>query len=576
MSDLLNILLKRNLLTETQAKEIEKESKETGQILEEIISKRKLLSEEEWLIVKEELFHLPSIDLIGRQIEKEVLEIIPQHLAKNYQMVAFDKTSQEMSLAMVNPGDFKAREAAEFIAREKNLKIKYYVTTPTSFRSILNQYETLIAEVEEALVTAKGKFKPKPEEKIVEKKEFEEIIKSAPVSKIVSALLRYAIEGRASDIHIEPLPDKTRVRYRVDGILYTSLFLPKYIHAAVVSRIKVLANLKLDETRLPQDGRIRMKIDDKKIDLRISTLPLIDNEKVVMRVLDVSEKVPTLEKLGFWGQGLEVMKKNIKNPHGMFLVTGPTGSGKSTTLYAVLNTLNKEGVNIITLEDPVEYYLEGINQSQINPSIGLTFAKALRSVVRQDPNVIMVGEIRDNETAELAIHASLTGHIVLSTLHTNDAFGAIPRLIDMKAEPFLIVSSVNAVIAQRLVKKICPDCRKKISLSESLKEKIIKELDQISNLKEYRKEGTQNLALYQGKGCPHCAKKGTFGRIAIFEVLAMTENLQRIIVSGCKAEEIREEFKKQNMISMKQDGLLKALQGLVTLEEVMVVTHISR
>ena len=573
MPDLLNILLKRNLLTETQAKNIEKESKETGRVLEEIISKRKLLSEEEWLAVKEELFQVPSVDLIGQQIEKEVLEIISQELAQNYQMVVFAKSSQEISLAMVNPGDFKAREAAEFIAREKNLKIKYYATTPASFKAILNQYETLITEVGEALVTAKGKFKPKKEEKLVEKKELEEIIKSAPVSKIVSALLRYAIEGRASDIHIEPLPEETRVRYRVDGTLHTSLILPKYVHSAIVSRIKILANLKLDETRLPQDGRIRMKIGDKNIDLRISTLPLIDNEKVVMRILDVSEQVPTLKNLGFYGRGLEIIEKNIKKPHGIFLVTGPTGSGKSTTLYSILNILNKEGVNIVTLEDPVEYYLKGVNQSQINPLIDLTFAKALRSVIRQDPNVIMIGEIRDSETAELAIHASLTGHIVLSTLHTNDAFGAIPRLIDMGIEPFLIISSVNAVVAQRLVKKICPNCRKKISLSQEVKEKIIEELSQVSNLEKYRKQGTGNLALYQGQGCSHCANKGTLGRIAIFEVLAMTENLQKIVVSGCKVEEVKEEFKKQNMIFMKQDGLLKALQGLVMLEEVMVVTE---
>lgn len=573
MPDLLNILLKRNLLTETQAKNIEKESKETGRVLEEIISKRKLLSEEEWLAVKEELFQVPSVDLIGQQIEKEVLEIISQELAQNYQMVVFAKSSQEISLAMVNPGDFKAREAAEFIAREKNLKIKYYATTPASFKGILNQYETLITEVGEALVTAKGKFKPKKEEKLVEKKELEEIIKSAPVSKIVSALLRYAIEGRASDIHIEPLPEETRVRYRVDGTLHTSLILPKYVHSAIVSRIKILANLKLDETRLPQDGRIRMKIGDKNIDLRISTLPLIDNEKVVMRILDVSEQVPTLKNLGFYGRGLEIIEKNIKKPHGIFLVTGPTGSGKSTTLYSILNILNKEGVNIVTLEDPVEYYLKGVNQSQINPLIDLTFAKALRSVIRQDPNVIMIGEIRDSETAELAIHASLTGHIVLSTLHTNDAFGAIPRLIDMGIEPFLIISSVNAVVAQRLVKKICPNCRKKISLSQEVKEKIIEELSQVSNLEKYRKQGTGNLALYQGQGCSHCANKGTLGRIAIFEVLAMTENLQKIVVSGCKVEEVKEEFKKQNMIFMKQDGLLKALQGLVMLEEVMVVTE---
>lgn len=572
MSDLLNILLQQHLLTETQAKEIEKESEKIGQSQEEIILERKLLSEEEWLLVKEKLFHLPSVELVGQQINREILEIIPQELAKNYRMVAFDKAPTEVKIAMVNPGDFKAWEAAEFIAREKGLKIRCFITTLTGLRAALSQYGTLITEVGEALVTAETKFKPKIKEPKITEKGLEEIIKTAPVSKIVSALLKYAVDGRASDIHIEPLSEKTRVRYRVDGVLYTSIILPKYIHSAVVSRIKVLANLKLDETRLPQDGRIRTKISDRDVDLRISTMPLMDNEKVAIRILDVSQEIPDLKGLGFWGRGLGVIEKNIKRPHGMFLVTGPTGSGKSTTLYAILNILNKEGTNIITLEDPVEYYLNGVNQSQINPAIGLTFAAGLRSILRQDPNIIMVGEIRDRETAELAVHASLTGHLVFSTLHTNNVLGAIPRLIDMKVEPFLIVSSLNLVIAQRLVKKICFRCREEISLSEEFKEEVVKELSQITNLEEYREEGMNKLTFYRGRGCSRCANKGTLGRIAIFEAVVMTKNLQKIVTFGCKAEEIKKEFREQKMISMKQDGILKALQGLVTLEEVMVVT----
>jgi type IV pilus assembly protein PilB len=389
---------------------------------------------------------------------------------------------------------------------------------------------------------------------------------------MVSVILKHAVEARASDIHIEPVFNETRIRYRIDGDLHTSLVLPRYIHSAIVSRIKVLSNLKIDETRIPQDGRIRLELEGRQIDFRISTFPLYSNEKVVMRILDTEEGVPTLEGLGFEGKNLNFMKDNIDKPHGMFLVTGPTGSGKSTTLYAVLNVLNTENVNIVTLEDPIEYYLKGVNQSQVKPDIGYTFAAGLRSILRQDPDIVMVGEIRDSETAELAIHAALTGHIVLSTLHTNDAFGAVPRLIDMKVEPFLISSTLNIVVAQRLVRKICSNCREKTEIPVALQDEIIAALTPVQNALPPEVKLQKPLTLWHGKGCPRCNDTGYAGRSAIAESLNINEEMKAIIADGANHEKVRGAFLRQGMLDLKQDGILKALRGVTTIEEVLAAT----
>lgn len=538
--------------------------------LEADLLKTKKVTDEDIAQAKADIFNLSHVILADQKISLETLQIFPRDIAKNYQMVVFKHDENTIHVALVDPLNLKAREAADFIARGKNLKIKYYITSLAGFQKAVQQYGSLKSEVGEALKVARGKFTAGEE---IDKEKMEHVIKSAPISKMVSVILKHAVESRASDVHIEPTQGESRVRYRIDGKLHTSLVLPKYIHAAIISRIKVMSNLKIDETRVPQDGRIRLNIGNKNIDFRVSTLPLYNQEKVVMRILDTSGGVSTWQELGFQGKNLELMQANIKKPHGMFLVTGPTGSGKSTTLYAALQILNKEEVNIVTLEDPVEYYLTGVNQSQVRPEVKFTFASGLRSMLRQDPDIIMVGEIRDNETAELAIHASLTGHFVLSTLHTNDAFGAIPRLVDMKLEPFLLASTLNVIIAQRLVRTICSACKTEIEIPKTLKpriEEIYKSIPDKSIPPEMR--DLRSLKIYKGKGCPRCDHTGYKGRMAIVEVLDVNDEIKKVIYSGGDLAKIQEIFVKQGMLNLKQDGLIKALQGHTTVEEILTVT----
>lgn len=459
------------------------------------------------------------------------------------------------------------------MGKDENLQVKYFIVSPSGFKNAFKQYGALKQEAEEALA---GVFRTVLD---VEKKPekaggVQGIIRSAPVSKMVLVIIRHAIDGRASDIHIEPQVSETRIRYRVDGILHTSLVLPKYIHSAIVARIKVLANLKLDETRKPQDGRIRLNIEGRDIDFRISTLPLFEGEKVVMRVLDTQAQKLTLQDLGFHKHHIAFLEEAIKNTHGTVLVTGPTGSGKTTTMYSLLEMLNKEGVNIITLEDPVEYYIPGVNQSQINPDVGYTFANGLRSILRQDPNIIMLGEIRDQETAELVVHASLTGHLVLTTLHTNNAVGAVPRLLDMGVEPFLLSSTINLVLAQRLARRICPDCKVEDSISDEVVQKIEKEVEEIP--KTYL-EGiiiAKPYTLYRGKGCSSCGNKGYKGRVVVSEMFMFDKPMQELVTKGFRSQEVSLALKQQNFITLRQESLLKALLGQTTLEEVFRVTQL--
>ena len=455
--------------------------------------------------------------------------------------------------------------------------VEYYLISDLSFNIAFKQYKTLKKEISTALKT-RAEEKAEELEKIKKKDgvQLEEIAKTAPVAKIVSVIIRHAVEGRASDIHIEPLQKETRVRYRIDGILGTSLVLPKNVHNAIVGRIKVLANLKLDETRVPQDGRIRATVNGKEIDLRVSTLPLLGEEKVVMRILDTTKKAITLEDLGFIGPGLKIIKNNIKKTDGMFLVTGPTGSGKSTTLFAILNKVNREGINISTLEDPVEYFVKGVNQSQVKPEIGFSFASGLRSLLRQDPDVIMVGEIRDNETAELAIHAGLTGHFVLSTLHTNDAIGAIPRLLDMKVEPFLLASTLNTVVAQRLLRKICPYCKEEEKLPADVLLRVKEEVRGIPSelFKEVKlSPNPDKLIFYRGRGCSRCGNLGYSGRIVIAEVIDITDDLKEIIMDDAKMLKTEDIVNSQKFITIKQDSMIKVLLGLTSMEEVLRVLY---
>jgi len=567
----IKILIKKGEITEEKLNEVIKEAKKYNLSSEEFIEERKIVPEKTIAQAKAEFFNLPFIDLHGLSIDKDLIKILPRELAENYKMVIFDKEENKIKIALLQPSDFKAQEAIKFLAREKKLEPVFYVTTPSSLISALEQYSGLSVEIEETISVAKAKLEPEIRAgKTWAEIGLEEVTKVAPVAKLVFVILKHAVESRASDIHIEPLKERTIVRYRIDGILREKASLPIYLHSAIVSRVKVMANLKLDETRIPQDGRIRLEIANREIDLRISTLPLLDQEKVVMRILDPTQEVFTLEELGFWGRGLEVIKNNIRKPHGMFLATGPTGCGKTTTLYSLINILNKPEINIVTLEDPIEYFITGVNQSQIRPAIGYSFASGLRSILRQDPNVIMVGEIRDNETAELATHAALTGHIVLSTLHTNDAFGAIPRLIDMKIEPFLISSSVNIVIAQRLVRKICQDCKTKIEITPNLKKEIFEILSPVSKkIPEVEELLRKEITIYRGRGCPKCNQEGCRGRVAIFEVLDITDKIREIITTGCEIERVKKEFENQGMLSMRQESWVKVLRGITTPEEVI-------
>jgi len=398
-------------------------------------------------------------------------------------------------------------------------------------------------------------------------------VEDAPIAKIVNVIIRNAIDGKASDIHIEPGRTKLRVRFRVMGELYSSIFLPLNIANAVLARIKIMSNMKIDENRVPQDGRFSMKVDNKNIDFRVSTLPTAMGEKVVMRILDPDVGFKTFEDLGLDGRNLEMVRKAVDEPFGLILVTGPTGSGKSTTLYAVLQTINSDKINIVSLEDPVEYFCDGVNQSQVKPEIGFDFASGLRSILRQDPDVIMVGEVRDEETAMLTIHSALTGHLVLSTLHTNDSLGVIPRLVDLKVQPYLIPSTLTLALAQRLVRRLCPYCKKQIEAQGYLKEKIIFEFNNIPEKSRQEIKLADKIDIWEPVGCPKCNRQGFVGRIGIFETLEMTPELGEIVLKDLSETKLSAEGRRQGLITMRQDGILKALRGVTTIEEVLKATE---
>ncbi len=515
---------------------------------------------------------VPFIDLAHKEIPVEVLKEVPEEAAAFYNFVPIARKGNILEVGMVDTDNLKAKEALRFITRRSGLESKIFAISSVDFENVLRQYQSLrgevnkaLKELEEEIEAGEGaeSFKGKPKEMA------EKIVAEAPITRIVAVILRHATEGKASDVHIEAAENKVKVRFRVDGVLYTSLVLPRDIHSAVVSRIKILSDLKIDETRIPQDGRFHTVIAGKKIDFRVSTLPTAGGEKVVLRVLDLSAGLRDFISLGLEGYNLEILKKEIKQPFGMILLTGPTGSGKSTTLYAILDSLNREGINIISLEDPVEYFVEGISQSQIMPEIGYTFASGLRHILRQDPDVIMVGEIRDQETAELAIHAALTGHILLSTLHTNDAIGVIPRLIDMKIGSFLLPSSLNLMIAQRLVRRLCEKCKKEIPAPSKVVEIIESELTELSPVHKESFSWKKPFKIYRPVGCKFCGNKGTKGRIALYEILQMTPQLEEIIAGELSEVRIKEEAHRQGMITMKQDGITKSLQGIISFEEMI-------
>lgn len=551
--------------------------KGNSDIFDVLISK-KFLKEEDAVKIKADYMQVPYISLKEKTIDESVLRIISEKAVAFYQFVPFEFDNNLLKVGMVDPNNLDALDALKFISIRHGISTKIYLISKGSFDVVMKQYKTFGDELKDVLENVDKRIESKTDEDKVKEKETQRITEEAPISKVVDIIISHAVEGKASDIHIESSEKDLRVRYRLDGVLHDSLILPKKLGPAVVSRIKILSTLKIDETRKPQDGRFRFNLSSqgglgKSVDLRVSTFPTVNGEKVVMRILDTTSEIANLESLGIRAHALELVKENIDKPFGIVLITGPTGSGKSTTLYALLKILNKEGVNIVTLEDPVEYYLEGINQSQVKPEIGYTFASGLRSILRQDPDIIMVGEIRDKETAELAMHAALTGHLVLSTLHTNNSVGVIPRLVDMGIEAFLIGSALNVAIAQRLVRRICPYCKEEIEVTSELINEVKKELDNIPADQKKDVDLSKGLKFYRGKGCKECKNSGSIGRVGIYEVLSMTPEMEKVIHSKVTDSDIAAEALRQGMITMKQDGIVKALLGLTTIEEVLRVTE---
>jgi type IV pilus assembly protein PilB len=565
---ILTTLVSDGRLSQAQADTVMTESLSTGAPAEDILLKKRLISDVDLSKAKAASVDIPFVTLSGRAITPAIVNFISEPVARRYSLIPFefDEEANKLSVAMEDPLDF---QVLEFIEKKSGKQIRPFMALKEDILGAIDEtYSQNLGED----VTAALKESVEPEVKTYEAGRLGEVIREAPIAQIVSATLEQAIHLRASDVHIEPQIGDTRVRYRVDGILEERLVLPKRLHDAVVSRIKIISDMKIDEKRVPQDGRFNFKMGDQEVDLRVSTLPTVHGEKIVMRLLKKSGGIPTMSELGLRGLALNILDAQIARPHGIILVTGPTGSGKTTTLYAVLSKLNNARVNIMTLEDPVEYEISGVNQVQINPGAGLTFATGLRSFLRQDPNIILVGEVRDRETTDLAIQAALTGHTVFSTLHTNNAAGAIPRLLDLGAEPFLIVSSLNALVGQRIARKICPTCKEEYEPEETVKKDVVQVLGALlpkdKPMKLYRGKGTVN-----GSACTACGGTGYLERIGIFEVLPISSEIAQLIATRASMEDLEKIAVSDGMITMKQDGYMKALEGTTTIEEVLRVAQ---
>ena len=557
-----DILYKQGALTADQLSSIKLEAVNTGQSAEAVIQKHQMVPPGKLLSARAQLLGVPFISLEGKAISSDVLNYIPESVAGHYRLVPFDKKGDKLFVAMADPLDL---QVIQFIEKKAGLFVKPYLSAPEDIAKAVseNYSQNLTSDVTSALKEVNAFTVPTKEEVVEDKAE---VIHEAPVANIITQLLEYAVKSRASDIHIEPLDDKTRVRHRIDGILHEKIILPRGVHDALISRIKILSSLKIEEKRLPQDGRFSFTSGKAIFDLRVSTVPTIYGEKVVMRLLPKTTTATTLQELGLRGMAFKNLEMQIVRPHGVILVCGPTGSGKTTTLYSILTRLSTTKVNILTIEDPVEYQILGANQVQANSQIGLTFAAALRSFLRQDPNIMLVGEIRDAETADLAIQAALTGHQVFSTLHTNTAAGALPRLLDMGIEPFLLASSLNAAVGQRILRKICPHCKTQVSPPPEVVDNIRRIL---GNLLPKDKQ----IMLYKGSGCSECGKVGYLCRVGIFEVLPVTPKIMQLILERASDADIEKEAVLEGMITLKQDGYMKVLEGVTTLEEVLRVAE---
>lgn len=568
---LLDVLLEQGHVSQQMHDQIKMEAMTTGRGLEELLDEKSVVEQEILVKAKSQLFNVPYVQPSQVGASPEAIGVLPQSVAKRYHIFPFalDKEHNQLSLAMVNPLDLNA---IGFVETKSGMNIVPYIASQSEIDlAIQERYaQSLSSEVIEAL-----KDVEEPKKKVDDVTQLGQVIREAPVAKIVETVLSFAVKAAASDVHIEPQENRTRIRYRIDGILQEKLVLPREVHNSVISRIKILADLKIDEKRLPQDGRFAFSVSDQEVDLRISTLPTVNGEKIVMRLLKKTGTVPTFAELGLRGRALKNLESDIHKPNGIILVTGPTGSGKTTTLYSVLSKISTPKVNVVTLEDPVEYEIAGVNQVQVNAQAGLTFASGLRSFLRQDPNIIMVGEIRDHETAELAVQASLTGHMVFSTLHTNSASGALPRLMDMKVEPFLLASSMTLVAAQRVIRLLCEDSKEAYKPEPEVIEDIKKVLGPLFDSWLQQKNMTvDQLQLYHPRPSETCGESGYKGRSGIFEVLPVSEKIARLIIERASADDIEKQAIQEGMILMKQDGYLKALEGLTTIEEVLRVAEI--
>lgn len=568
--DIIQILVQKKIVNQKDVNKITDDAVNQGITIEESLIKSGV-SPHDILLAKGEYFDIPTKNLTGKDVSDKILSYIPEDSVSHYRFVPLAVTNGVLEVGMVDPDDIEARDALNFISTKIGMPFKIFLITESDFNKISSQYKGITAEVsktlseletELALETTRAEERAKAENETPNENEISE---DAPVTRIVATILRYASDGNASDIHIEPWREQVKVRFRVDGVMNTSLTLPSKVHSAVVARIKILSEMRLDERRKPQDGRFTTRIEGRKIDFRVSTFPTYFGEKVVMRLLDQEKGIKTLEQLGLSPKNIKLIRNAIDKPYGLILISGPTGSGKTTTLYSMLNELDREHQNVLSLEDPIEYNIEGISQSQVQSEIGYTFASGLRTTLRQDPDIIMVGEIRDKETAQLAIQAALTGHLVLSTIHTNTAVGVIPRLIDMGIDPYLIAPTLILAIAQRLALGLCPDAGVPMPVEGSIKVMIDKQFEDLP--KKFKDEIEFTDKVYKAGESPECPN-GTRGRVAVMEVMEMGKDLEDLILKGANEIEIAKLVRAKGMITMKEDAIIKAMHKLIPFEEV--------
>ena len=569
--NILSLLGEKGLINKGDVPAIEKQAASSGKTVEEILIESGFPAED-ILAAKGEYFNMPTRSIGDAKIPFEILKYIPEESAGHYKLAPLGIEDGALLVGIVDPDNIEARDALNFISAKAQMPFKVFLISESDFIKVLEAYKGLSGEVNRSLTELETDLEEQKEEMStaidavpVSSGKETSFTEDAPVTKIVATILRYATEGGASDIHIEPGHDKTRIRFRVDGALGTSLVLPITVHRSLVARIKVLSNMKLDERRKPQDGRFSAKIEGGNVDFRISTFPTYYGEKVVMRILETNKGAMPMEKLGLSARHLAVIRAAIKRPYGMILLSGPTGSGKTTTLYSMLSELDRDHRNVLSLEDPIEYTIDGVSQSQVHAEIGYTFATGLRTTLRQDPDIIMVGEIRDKETASLAVQAALTGHLVLSTIHTNNALGVVPRLLDMGIDPYLIPPTLILAIAQRLVRTLCPGTGKAMPVEGSMKAMLEKQFDDLPA--QYRKELPPLQKLYAAAPSGECPT-GMRGRIAAFEVLEMEADIERLILSGEVSEEVLQKKARENgFLTMKEDAIVKSAQGIIPFEE---------